>query len=98
MVVACAFFWICLWYDDIMPQQGDAPPSNVENVFAGICVVILWPLAVVEKMFGHDPNSRTLMLALLFATGLSWGFILELILRLAARRKPSDALKQTGSG
>ena len=90
-VVFGLFLWLVLWYDDIMPQDKDYPPSFVENAFSWVCVLALWPFWITELILGHDPENRIYWLLLWIATGIFGGLIIELFFIVRGRKTPNQS-------
>jgi hypothetical protein len=100
VVVSALFAWLVLWYDDIMPQDKDYPPSFLENAFSWVCVFALWPSWITEMILGHDPVGLISWVLLWIATALFWGFVAELffICRTRKRHNQSPEPSAVGAG
>ena len=97
-VVFGLFLWLVLWYDDIMPQDKDYPPSFVEQAFSWVCVLAMWPFWITEMILGHDPEHRIYWLFLWIVTGLFWAFIIELFFIVRGRMRPNKSPEPTAVG
>ena len=93
-VVFGLFLWLALWYDDIMPQDKDYPPSFLETAFSWVCVLANWPSWVAALILGHDPMGLSAIL-LWIVTGVFWGLVIESFFVWRRRKRPNTALEPT---
>ena len=98
VLVSALFAWLVLWYDDIMPQDKDYPPSFLEQAFSWVCVLAMWPAWITEMILGHDPVGPIYGLLLWTATGLFWGLAAELFFVWRARKRPNKSPEPTAVG
>jgi phage shock protein PspC (stress-responsive transcriptional regulator) len=85
-VAAFALFYVEFF---IFP---DARPATIfEQLFTWVWTVFSWPLSVVWLMSPKDPPI-IVFIFLWIATGLFWAFVVELFLKLKARRLKRNSI------
>jgi hypothetical protein len=80
LLVSGMFFVEFFVFSDILP------PTTFENVWFCIWAVASWPLSIAWAMSQRDPSLMVIIL-LTIASGLFWGFIMELLFKFNERRK-----------
>jgi hypothetical protein len=74
---------------------GNITHTMINLILGCIDMVVLWPITIFIQLMLHlhrNPPSVIYWWLLWFATGLFWGFIIELFFMLRARKKPNSTL------